>query len=100
MLNLIVSFENGYDEVEEGKFDFEIDIISEEVDIVKWQIWSNKVEYIFVIIGFVVGFGNLWRFLYLCQKNGGGRERFNGFKIELWYYVCGYEIFNLLCKLW
>lgn len=98
-LNLTASPENGYDEAEEGKLDFETDTISEEVDIVKRQTWSNKAEYILATIGFAVGFGNLWRFPYLCQKNGGGRERSNGFKIEPWNHVCGHETLNLLCKL-
>ena len=34
--------------------------------------WGNKAEYILASIGFAVGLGNLWRFPYLCQKNGGG----------------------------
>ncbi|XP_005989285.1 sodium-dependent neutral amino acid transporter SLC6A17 [Latimeria chalumnae] len=34
--------------------------------------WNNKLEYILAQIGFSVGLGNVWRFPYLCQKNGGG----------------------------
>ncbi|KAI6657011.1 Sodium- and chloride-dependent betaine transporter-like [Oopsacas minuta] len=34
--------------------------------------WSNRVEFQLSLIGLAVGFGNLWRFSYLCQKNGGG----------------------------
>lgn len=36
--------------------------------------WNTKAEYIFATLGFSVGFGNLWRFPYLCQKNGGGKS--------------------------
>uniref|UniRef100_A0A7N4P4E5 Transporter n=1 Tax=Sarcophilus harrisii TaxID=9305 RepID=A0A7N4P4E5_SARHA len=34
--------------------------------------WSSKLQYILAQVGFSVGLGNVWRFPYLCQKNGGG----------------------------
>lgn len=37
--------------------------------------WNNKLEYILAQVGFSVGLGNVWRFPYLCQKNGGGEPR-------------------------
>lgn len=36
--------------------------------------WNSKLEYILAQVGFSVGLGNVWRFPYLCQKNGGGKE--------------------------
>lgn len=35
--------------------------------------WNNKLQYILAQVGFSVGLGNVWRFPYLCQKNGGGK---------------------------
>ncbi|TRY92274.1 hypothetical protein DNTS_007056 [Danionella cerebrum] len=45
---------------------------SEEEEEEERPAWGSKLQYILAQVGFSVGLGNVWRFPYLCQKNGGG----------------------------
>uniref|UniRef100_G3QC18 Transporter n=1 Tax=Gasterosteus aculeatus aculeatus TaxID=481459 RepID=G3QC18_GASAC len=34
--------------------------------------WGSKAEFILTVMGAIIGPGNVWRFPYLCYRNGGG----------------------------
>ncbi|XP_053113918.1 sodium- and chloride-dependent betaine transporter [Hemicordylus capensis] len=54
--------------------------------------WTNKVEFVLSVAGEIIGLGNVWRFPYLCYKNGGGAF-FIPYLIFL--FICGIPIFFL-----
>uniref|UniRef100_A0A9L0ID18 Transporter n=1 Tax=Equus asinus TaxID=9793 RepID=A0A9L0ID18_EQUAS len=86
--------------------------VEEELDAEDRPAWNSKLQYILAQIGFSVGLGNIWRFPYLCQKNGGGAylvpylvlliiigiplfflelavgQRIRRGSIGVWHYVC------------
>uniref|UniRef100_A0AAY4A8R0 Transporter n=1 Tax=Denticeps clupeoides TaxID=299321 RepID=A0AAY4A8R0_9TELE len=54
--------------------------------------WASKAEFILTVAGAIVGLGNVWRFPYLCYKNGGG-----AFFVPyiLYLVTCGIPLFAL-----
>ncbi|KAI3373244.1 hypothetical protein L3Q82_006553 [Scortum barcoo] len=54
--------------------------------------WGTKAEFILTVMGAIIGPGNVWRFPYLCYRNGGGVFFIPYF---LFMFTCGLPLFFL-----
>ncbi|KAL8577400.1 hypothetical protein ACOMHN_060222 [Nucella lapillus] len=54
--------------------------------MVQREEWSRKIDFLFACVGFSVGLGNVWRFPFLCYRNGGDKYNNNN--------ICKYRTFS------